>query len=112
MSGAALAFVASDNASPDDKSILGVFIVVINVYGLLMSMKHYERSRQHVTVAAEYRTTVSGVSPIGDVTINEVREQAKAEHATNFPRLRKVRAYVLWAGLHIVLGFLGVRFLF
>lgn len=110
MSGAALAFVASGNASESDTSVLGAFIIAINVYGFLMSMKHYERSRQHVSVAAEYRTVVSEHSPIGGATINDVRSRAKAEHSKHFPVSRRIRAYVLWAGLHLVLAILGARF--
>lgn len=112
MSGAALAFLASGNASKLDSSLLGAFIIAINVYGFLMSLKHYERCRLHVAVASRYRDVVSDASPIDQLTINAARRLAKREHQRFFPISRRLRAYVLWAGLHLVLACLGARFLF
>ena len=111
MSGAALAFLASANASRSNSWVIAMFIVVINVYGFLMSLKHYERSRQHVAVGARYRTAVSDVSPLGNLRINGVRAEAKREHEKQFPLSRRVRAYTLWAGLHLILAALGTWFL-
>lgn len=111
MSGGALAFLASGHASSKDSAVLGAFIIVINGYGFLMSLKHYERSRQHVAVAAEYRDEVSVAAHLNGKALNEARAKAKSEHHQRFPIFRNVRAYALWAGLHFVLTVLGAWFL-
>lgn len=112
MSGAAIGFLAS-NVGPDDyRSVLGAFIIAINTYGFLMSLKHYERSRLHVTVAGKYRSAISNAVPVGGTTINEIRDSGKDEHEGRSWVSRWIRAYALWAGLHLVLGGLGAWFLF
>lgn len=52
VSAALLAFLASNAATLGRQAMIGVFLIVVNVYGLLMSLKHYERSHLHVTVAS------------------------------------------------------------
>lgn len=89
-----------------ESSIIGVFIVVINLYGLFMSLKHYERSRLHVSVGAEYRGVLSKNSTLGTVDLNDVRSAAHKAHKPMFG-LQKIRAYFLWSGLHVVLLLLG-----
>ena len=64
ISAALLAFISSDYTAAGHDKLVSVFIVVINVYGLIMSLKHYERSRLHVGVAGKYRDVVSELSEI------------------------------------------------
>ncbi len=108
ISAALLAFVSSDATSSDQDSLIGVFMVVINLYGLILSLKHYERSRLHVGVAAKYRDVVSEASEIGGRKINEARTASKEFHPSRFPCLSKIRAYVLWLGLHLILAVIGL----
>jgi hypothetical protein len=112
MSGAALALLAAEGASAADSWVLATFIIAINVYGFFMSLKHYERSRHHVSVASKYRAIVSDVCAIGDAKINEVRAAAQKEHFKSFPVLKRVRVYFLWACLHVILISLGMSFIF
>lgn len=107
ISAALLAFIASEVATPDLRSALGLFLVVVNIYGLVMSLKHYERSRLHVAVGGDYRDVISDASSFGGTRVNDVRAAAKAAHAASYRFLRPVRAYLLWSGLHIVLAALG-----
>jgi hypothetical protein len=104
-----LAFLASNAASPGRQVVLGVFLIAVNAYGLLMSLKHYERSRLHVTVASRYRDVLSENTAVGGQTLNEARASGHQAHSERFPIsfVASVRAYVMWSGLHVLLALIG-----
>ena len=107
ISAALLAFLSSTAVSADRKYVLGVFIIVVNVYGLIMSLKHYERSRLHVTVASKYRDVISDNSAVDTLKLNDTRDAGKKAHEEIFPWVANVRAYAMWSGLHLVLAMIG-----
>lgn len=107
ISAALLAFLSSNAASTGQHYVLGVFLIVLNVYGLIMSLKHYERSRLHVTVAAQYRDAISDNSAIDGLKLNDARNTGHKVHKERFPWIGDVRAYVMWSGLHFVLAVIG-----
>jgi hypothetical protein len=107
ISGALLAFLSSQAATPGRQVILGAFLIVVNVYGLLMSLKHYERSQLHITVAREYRNFLSKNASAFGKTLNEIRELGRTEHKKNFRIVRNIRTYLLWSGLHLLLAVIG-----
>ena len=108
ISAAVLAFLGTSFSDSSSPTLLGTFLVAINGYGLLMSLKHYERSRLHVEVASAYRRRVSEVPALGDHTLEATRQCAHHAHKVNFTNTLGMRAYVLWSGLHLVLAALGV----
>jgi hypothetical protein len=81
---------------------VGVFIFIANLYGLMMSLKHYERSRLHVSVGQQYRNILSKVSALEGKEINRVREEQHDKHSRGSHWVW-LRAYVLWTGLHFLL---------
>lgn len=109
ISAAMLAFLASDLGKSGAESYLsvatGLFIVALNLYGWLMSMKHYERSRLHIDVASQYRTVVSMMISDEAHDAEELRRVAHNEHSKMF--LTRVRASWLWSGMHILIGTIG-----
>jgi hypothetical protein len=107
VSAAILAFMSSEAASAERTMVLAFFLIVVNIYGLVMSLKHYERNRMHVAVAGKYRDVVSAANPINGTTVNAERAVGKADHAKSYPVTRAIRAYILWSGLHAVLALLG-----
>jgi hypothetical protein len=107
ISGALLAFLSSNAVTPGRQVILGTFLIVVNIYGLLMSLKHYERNQLHVTVAREYRNFLSKNASAFGKTLNEIRALGIQEHKENFPIIRNVRTYALWSGLHLLLAMIG-----
>ena len=108
ISAAILAFSASTYVSESQQYLLGSLLVLINGYGLLMSLKHYERSHLHVTVASKYRDALSAYAKLSGLSINDVRQTAHRTHKNYFRVTTWLRAYVLWMGLHIVLAAIGV----
>ena len=107
ISGALLAFLSSVAATPGRQVILGVFLIVVNIYGLLMSIKHYERSRLHVTVAGQYRDFLSQNASAFGNSINTTRKRGHEKHKQNFPIVQHFRTYALWSGLHLLLAMIG-----
>ena len=91
--------------------MLCVFLVVTNGYGLFMSLKHWERSCLHHSVAGRYRTIVSEYSALGDVNLNEERKIGRTQHLRCFPLLSKLPAHVLWPGLHAVIVLMSIALL-
>ena len=69
ISAAIVAFLGSDASENTSSTFLGTFLIGINVYGLLMSLKHYERSRLHVKVANAYRRRVSELVALWATTL-------------------------------------------
>lgn len=107
ISGALLAFLSSNAASPGRQVILGSFLILVNIYGLLMSLKHYERSRHHIAVAAKYRDFLSRNTAIFGTTLNDTRQLGRDEHEGEFSVVGKLRTYALWSGLHLLLAVFG-----
>ena len=104
---AALGLFAADVTS-DQRWVLALFVVLINVYGLLMSRKHYERSRLHHAVSGSYRDVISAFSKVGENVLNERRCRARNAHAVRHPPLGgRIQANRLWSGLHVVMAALG-----
>jgi hypothetical protein len=111
VSAAILAFLSSTAASAKNIWTLALFLIVVNVYGFFMSLKHYERSRLHYDVARSYADIISEHCKLGDTTLNGVRSAAHSRHSKRFSFVRKFRTNVLWSCLHLLLAALGV-FLF
>ncbi|MYE60464.1 MAG: hypothetical protein F4X35_13200 [Alphaproteobacteria bacterium] len=110
ISAAALGLFAADMIS-EWRWLLALFVVFINVYGLLMGLKHYERSRLHHAVADRYRAVISETCKAGSHEINELRSAAQREHFGHSRLPRWLRVYLLWCGLHILLAVLGILLL-
>ncbi|MHA7839798.1 MAG: hypothetical protein ACX98W_20230 [bacterium] len=111
VSAAVLAFLSTANLPQQRRAFLAVFLVIINLYGFLMSRKHHERARLHATVGAQYRDAVSQASPLGGQHPNDARERARSSHFSDFKVIGKVRASALWAGLHLLIAALGIAIL-
>src|SRR5712672_3973776 len=101
VSAAILAFVSSTAATAKNIWALAVFLIVVNVYGFIMSLKHYERSHLHYDTARSYADVISERCKIGDITLNKIRATAHAKHSKKFSLVRKLRTNVLWSCLHL-----------
>lgn len=110
VSAAVLGLFATDLAS-DQRWMLALFLIVINSYGLIMSLKHYERSRLHHAVSGRYRNVISEASKFDSYVLNELRRDAQSEHKERRWLMWRVRAYWMWCGLHALLALLGAGLL-
>ncbi len=106
VSAALLGLFAADMAS-DRRWILALFLILINFYGLIMSLKHYERSRLHHAVSGRYRNVISEASKFDSYVLNELRHQAQRKHKARRSLMSRARAYWMWSGLHALLALFG-----
>lgn len=93
-----LGLFAADMVS-DQRWMLALFLILVNVYGLMMSLKHYERSRLHHAVSGRYRAVISEASKFDSYVLNELRCHAQSEHKARRSLMSRVRAYWMWCGL-------------
>jgi len=106
VSAAILAF--APNGEGSSAAIFGgVFVVVVNFYGWLMSLKHYERSRLHIEVANGYRDVIGTLLDDGVNSLSAIRSAAHQRHDLARRPMSRIPANRLWAGLHIVLAICG-----
>ncbi len=110
VSAAVLGLFAAGLAS-DQRWMLALFLIVINIYGLMMSLKHYERSRLHHTVSGRYRNVISEVCKFDSYVLNDLRRDAHSKHEARRRLMSRVRAYWMWCGLHALLALLGAGLL-
>ncbi len=89
-----------------------VVLMVLNVFGVLMSMKHYERNRLHVTIARQYRSEISSRFPAPHYQPpNDLREAGRAAAKRKHPRLEAIRLHWLWMTMHGLFVLIAVALL-
>lgn len=111
-----------------DKSdiLAGLVVVILSGVGVALSIKHYERNRFHSAVLGEIRQEIDSIQQInrmGTRSTTEIREKATRDHRNKFsvlPRSKsrkkqslspwpsKVRLHLLWLGLPLGIGIIGV----
>jgi hypothetical protein len=83
--------------------IVACVIVALNIYGMLLSFKHYERNRLHATTAGKYRSEISNrFAHSGFKAPNELRKEGHAAARKEHPFLERIRLHWLWVCLHIL----------
>lgn len=105
---ASLAFATSGSSENAKDVYVGAFVILLNFYGFLLSMKHNERSRLHASVAGKYRDVISShLEPSALPSLNEVRKEARSKSLSRHRVFRGLRAYWLWSTLHVLLALCG-----
>lgn len=107
ISAAALGLFTTDAIEVNQGMVIPLLIVILNLYGFFMSLKHYERSRLHHTVSSRYRDVISKYSGIADRVINDERQIGVTEHGREWRFISRIRLYVFWSVLHLVLVAFG-----
>ncbi|WP_345012032.1 hypothetical protein [Streptomyces shaanxiensis] len=107
----------------------GVVVLVLSVLGVALSIKHYERNRFHTKVLSATRTAIDDLqrNPALEVPrTGDLRKAGKREHKEEFSVRRRpaehsperpavkvspwvdVRLHMLWLGLPVCIGLVGV----
>jgi hypothetical protein len=85
-----------------------IFLFVLGVFGMVSSVRHYERSLRHGKRAQEYRKKLNAL--IQDAEILKLREDADRETKSRFSKfyyLPYVRLHHIWHVLHLAIALLG-----
>ena len=104
ISAAILAYLSSKIVLPSQSVVVGIFLILINLYGCIISLKHYERSQMHLEVSRHYRDVLSSLSAAGGTELNKVRKAGRDAHNSQPNPIRKLRVYLLWSALHVLIA--------
>jgi len=91
--------------SPIDRP-LTIFLILLGLFGMIISLKHYERYKFHSGRCRQYRTKLDKLFTNG--LILELQEEAKTEHEKSFFYLYKMRNYQWWAAIHLIVVVIGI----
>jgi hypothetical protein len=91
----------------DKKALpLTIMLIVLGIFGMLASIKLYERFRRHVRLGFLIRKKLEELHP--DTQLSALLEVARKEQQEEFPVLRSVRLYIIWMTLHCIIMLLGI----
>lgn len=103
-----LAFI-SNNGLTKDKWPLALFLFILGLFGILVSLKLYERIRFYLTAAKEYRKELESLF---ETDLDVLHQRIEVEHQRRFPILyKRVIVLTYWVMLHSLIAILGL-FLF
>jgi Ca2+/Na+ antiporter len=83
-----------------------VLLILLGAYGLLTTVKLYERSQYHILRARKLRARIDTLCP--DAQMELLYKLAEKEHQTRYPRLVHIRLNAIWLGFYAILIVLGV----
>lgn len=88
----------------------GLVVALLSALGVALSLKHYERNRFHAEIMGTTRKEIDRVSFAGSSVkaTKALRDAAKEEHEREHPRTSRMRLNILWLGLPIGVGLIGV----
>lgn len=81
-------------------------LIVLGLFGALISRKHYERNRMHGYKARAYREELEKLYP--GIDIDTQLKTAKKEHKSKYKLTSRTHLNWLWTVLHLIVAFLGV----
>jgi Ca2+/Na+ antiporter len=84
-------------------------IVVVGVFGAIMSAKHYERFDHHYERFRELRAAL--VARVDDLDIRTLNAQADARSEERSPYLSRWSLSRFWLGIHVVIIVVGLTLL-
>lgn len=103
----------------------GIVVALLAVLGLGLSIKHYERNRMHTRIMGAVRDEITRLDqhPKADPRSTQaIRDDAEEEHNAGFRVLKRkgarktnsrsvwprIRLHLLWLGLPLAIGIVGV----
>jgi hypothetical protein len=91
---------------------LGLTLIALGVLGGLLSYKHYERNRLHVSTLRRFRKEIDTIlDPFGG-SISKLNEQGRSDHERKYRWSSKwLRAYHLWMAMFLLVVMAGVLIL-
>jgi hypothetical protein len=110
--GAVIGFLNLKNGVPGSVVLIeaaGAFVVLIGVFGLLASIKHYERHQLHIARLRQIRLALDFL-PANAVPgrLAAINAAADAAQLAAFPRVKAWRLHVIWSTFHVLIIVLGV----
>lgn len=86
--------------------VLAIIIVLLGLYGVLISAKYYERFRLHICRVGRIMERLEQLYPGANMA--ELENMAEEHHKPRHPIMRKIHLNTLWRVLHIGIIILGI----
>ena len=83
-----------------------ISLIVLGLYGAVVSQKLYERHRFHYGRARYYRRRINDLIP--DANIRKLMDDAEEEHKKKFKGFYRVSLNRLWTLLHLAIAAVGL----
>ncbi|GER88918.1 hypothetical protein KDW_30800 [Dictyobacter vulcani] len=84
---------------------LTLWMFLSGIYGIMTSLKLYERQQFHIHRARKLRARLDILHP--NEQVEELLVKSEKEHKKQYPYLINLRLNALWIGLHITITLLG-----
>jgi hypothetical protein len=85
---------------------LAMMLILLGIYGIVISTKLYERWQIHSRRARYWRRRIDQLHP--KARIEPLRVKADVDHSAKYSKIEKIRLYRLWLLLHILIALMGV----
>ncbi|MDK1377242.1 MULTISPECIES: hypothetical protein [unclassified Sinorhizobium] len=92
-----------------DQTALAGVLIGVGIFGVLLSLKHYERNRLHVAIARRYRQALEHELSTRDLSL--MRELGQQDNERKYPWLSRLRLNWLWSSSCVVFIIVGVTHL-
>lgn len=83
-----------------------ILLILLGIYGAIVSEKLYETFWFHVTRASYYRRRLDELKSTAQIL--KLNELADTKHTQEFPRMKKIRLHRLWLILHTSIAIAGL----
>ena len=104
---AAVLSVVTINKSIDMSDLpLTIFLVVLGLFGSILSLKQYERFARHQTLAGSYRGAIDQEIPEARILV--LRSEAERGHTHDYRGIQGWRLHWLWIGIHLAVALAGI----
>ncbi|MGC3864587.1 hypothetical protein ACPSM1_30890 [Micromonospora chersina] len=104
LAAAGLGLISQKRLEPGLLLVSGA-LLFLGIFGVLASLKYYERFRVHLREAGAIRKKIDERFP--GLGLEGLAETTWREHEVAFPRLAKMPLYSLWVALHVGIGLVG-----
>ncbi len=85
---------------------LAIFLLILSLYGLILSLKHSERFSLHWRRSSVLRLKIDELYTKG--LVESIIENADSVTHKRFPYLRNLDYHLLWISLHCLVALIGV----
>lgn len=85
---------------------IAIFLIILGIYGALISYKYYERFRLGMTRVGKWMEKLEELHL--DANIAAIEKKADDKHNSRFTRIHKIRLYALWLCLHTAVSLAGI----
>jgi hypothetical protein len=105
LASALIALIGFDNDLKPNDLPAAIMIVVLGLFGVIFTLKEYERAVFHMNRARLYRVKLENIFP--DLSIEDLKEGEAEKLAKSYPFINSVSLKYLWVTLHFSIAVIG-----